>query len=115
MNIAFYMDVHVPGPITVGLRKRGVDIITAQEDHTDRLSDPKLLDRATQLGRVVFTQDVDFLVEAARRQEMNIHFAGIVFARQRKVTCAKCLTDLEMIAKAGEAGQMVGRVEYLPL
>ena len=32
MPIAFYMDHHVPHAITLGLRLRGVDVITAYED-----------------------------------------------------------------------------------
>jgi hypothetical protein len=30
------MDVHVPLPITRGLRRRGVDVLTAQDDNTQR-------------------------------------------------------------------------------
>ena len=32
MAIAFYMDQHVPRAITIGLRLREVDVITAHED-----------------------------------------------------------------------------------
>ena len=32
MSVAFYMDEHVPKPITLALRIRGVDVLTAQED-----------------------------------------------------------------------------------
>ena len=31
MSLAFYMDHHVPRAITVGLRLRGVDVLTAYE------------------------------------------------------------------------------------
>jgi Domain of unknown function (DUF5615) len=61
------MDVHVPSAITQGLRARGVSVVTAQEDRSDRLPDPALLDRATALGHALFTQDQDLLAEAARR------------------------------------------------
>ena len=61
------MDVHVHAAITEGLRLRGVDVLTAQEDGGRRLRDPALLDRATALGRVLFTQDDDLLREAAER------------------------------------------------
>jgi hypothetical protein len=53
------MDVHAPLAITQGVRQRGVDVITAQEDGSGRLEDALLLDRATQLERVLFTQDED--------------------------------------------------------
>ncbi len=59
MSIALYMDVHVHRAITTGLRMRGVDVITAQEDGYRRALDPDLLDRATALGRVLFSQDDD--------------------------------------------------------
>ena len=55
------MDVHVGRPVTTGLRRRGVDVLTAQEDGTDRWDDPESLDRALAVGRVLFTQDDDLL------------------------------------------------------
>ena len=61
------MDVHVPYAITIGLRLRGVDAVTAQEDDASELDDSTLLDRATELGRVLFTQDDDLLREAKLR------------------------------------------------
>ena len=65
------MDVHVSAAIPEGLRLRGVDVLTAQEDGRRRLPDPELLDRATALGRVLFTQDDDLLREAAERQRIS--------------------------------------------
>lgn len=61
------MDVHVPRAITEGLRLRGIDVLTAQQDGATRLSDPELLDRATALGRILSTQDGDLLQETNRR------------------------------------------------
>ena len=55
------MDQHVPLAITEGLRARGVDVLTCYEDGTSELDDTSLLRRATELGRVLFTQDADFL------------------------------------------------------
>jgi len=74
------MDVHAPLAITQGLRERGVDALTTQEDESSRFLDPQLLDRATELDRVLFTQDEDFLAEGARRQRLGKTFAGIIYA-----------------------------------
>lgn len=68
MSLALYMDENVHGAITTELRLRGVDVLTVQEDDRTGLPDPLVLDRAMALGRVVFTQDSDFLIEANRRQ-----------------------------------------------
>ena len=59
MSVALYMDVQVRWAITAGLRRRGVDVLTPQQDGAARFEDPALLDRATQLGRVLVSQDDD--------------------------------------------------------
>jgi predicted nuclease of predicted toxin-antitoxin system len=97
--VRFYMDVHVPSAVTHGLRLRDVDVVTAQEDGARRLADPPLLDRATELGRVLFTEDEDLLIEAARRQEQAEHFAGVIYMHQRELTIGRCISDLELIAQ----------------
>jgi predicted nuclease of predicted toxin-antitoxin system len=78
--IALFMDAHIPRAITIALRLRGVDVITAQEDNATDLSDPALLDRATVLQRALFTFDDDLLAEATRRQLQGIPFAGVIYA-----------------------------------
>jgi hypothetical protein len=78
VSVQLYMDVHVPDAITVGLRLRRVDVLTAQEDCARRLSDALLLDRATALARVLFSQDEDLLREAAQRQQQGVSFAGVI-------------------------------------
>ena len=59
MSIGLYMDVHIPLAITEGRRRRGIDVLTAQQDGADRLEDELLLQRATRLDRALFSQDED--------------------------------------------------------
>lgn len=115
MSIRLYHDEHVRAAVTEGLRKRGVDVLTAQEDNAQGKPDPVLLDRATALGRVVFTQDEDFLVEAHLRQHSGQHFAGVIYAHQLNVTIGRCIEDLELITKVYEPKDVANCVEYLPL
>ena len=68
MAISLYMDVHIPRAITEGLRLREVDVLTAQEDNSATLPDPELLDRATSLNRILFSSDIDLLIESDLRQ-----------------------------------------------
>jgi len=46
MALALYMDHHVPRAITVGLRVRGVEVLTAEENGAKGLQNSELLDRA---------------------------------------------------------------------
>jgi predicted nuclease of predicted toxin-antitoxin system len=80
--LTLYMDVHVPRAVTNGLRRRGVEVLTAQEDGTAELDDPTLLDRATELNRPLYTQDDDLHVEARRRQTAGESFAGVIYSHQ---------------------------------
>lgn len=100
MSTKLYMDVHVRRAVTIGLRLRGVDVLTAQEDGAERFDDPRLLARATELGRVLFTQDDDLLQEAGRRQDKGEGFAGVIYSHQLNVTIGQCIEDLELIAEA---------------
>jgi predicted nuclease of predicted toxin-antitoxin system len=115
MAIALYMNQHVPRAITIGLRLRGVDVITAYEDDASDMDDPELLDRAGELERVFFTQDDDLLAEAAKRQREGTPFRGVIYAHQLRVSIGTCVHDLEIIAKAGEPEDLINRVQFLPL
>jgi uncharacterized protein DUF5615 len=112
--IGLYMDVHVPKAITDSLRLRGIDVLTAQEDGTSTLEDPALLDRATELGRALMTQDHDLLVEATRRQREGFEFAGVIFGHQLQVSIRQAIDGLAVIAGAGTAEDVRNQVFYLP-
>ncbi len=115
MALALYMDHHVPKAITNGLRLRGVDVLTAHEDGTHQYADDDLLDRATELKRVLFTQDDDLLEEAAKRIQEDILFYGVIYGHQLRVSIGVCVNDLEMIAQVGEPEEIINRVQFLPL
>jgi hypothetical protein len=115
MNIGVYTDVNVRAEITRQLRARKVDVLTSEEDDTREFSDSELLDRATLLGRVLFTRDADLLAEAVVRQRSGVTFPGVIYAHQLRVTIGQCVADLEPIAKADNPSEWVNRVEYLPL
>jgi hypothetical protein len=89
--------------------------LTAQEDNCRNTSDAVLLDRATELGRVMFSQDEDLLIEAQRRQTEGLPFAGVIYVHQMRVTIGHCVRDLELIAQAADPEDLANRVEYLPL
>lgn len=115
MSIRLYMDVHVRSAVTNGLRSRGVDVLTAQEDNTTLLPDNQLLDRAHETGRVLFSQDRDFLLEAKSRVSQNRDFAGVIYAHQLEATVGQCVKDLEIVAKVADPKDLRNRVLFIPL
>lgn len=115
MPFSLYMDHHVPKAITVGLRLRDIDVLTAYEDNAGQLDDNLLLQRAHELGRVLFTQDDDLLEEAAKCQRAGISFSGVIYGHQLRVTIGVCIQDLEIIAQNGDREDLENQVLFLPL
>ncbi len=109
------MDEHVSRAITVGVRRRGLDVLTVQEDGRTGASDERVLDRATELGRVLFTQDDDLLVEANHRQKSGSPFCGVIYGHQLTLTIGEAVGDLELIAKATTAAELMNQLLFLPL
>ena len=68
------------GAVVIGLRRRGVDVLTVPESGTLGASDAEQLQRASDEERVIFTQDDDFRRLAAAGTD----HAGIVYATQER-------------------------------
>jgi hypothetical protein len=115
MAASLYADVHVPGPVILQLRLRGVDISAATEMGHHQKSDDELLTIATSMGRVMVTQDIRFRVLAEDWQRTDRRFAGLIFAHQRRLSFGELIDDLELIARATDSDYWLNRIEQLPL
>ena len=114
MAVRLYMDVHVPEAITEQLRRRGVDVLTATDDGYRERRDEQILERARELGRVLFTQDIRFFALAQSWQRAGLPFAGVVFGHQLGGTIGQFVNDLELIAVASEPNEWLSQTERLP-
>jgi len=109
------MDQHVQMQISEGLRKRGVDVLTAYEDGHSETEDEDLLVRATKLQRILFSEDSDFLIIGNRWQQDRHNFAGIIYAHQLNITIGQAVRDLKLMAEVLEPEDMRNKVEFIPL
>ena len=78
-RIKFYLDEQAPRAIAIGLRQRGIDVLTAQEAGMKSATDEQQAAFALREKRVIFTQDADFL----RIRAEGLPHVGIVYASQR--------------------------------
>lgn len=115
MSVAFYMDQHIHGAVVRGLRQRGIDCLTAEEDGNADLDDEPLLERATSLGRCFVTQDADFFAIAERFWAANREFAGIVYSEQMRITIGQMIRDLELIATVLEPAETRSVLHRIPM
>ena len=76
MNIRYFTDEHVAGAVASGLQKRGVDVLTVADAGLLGADDRDLLAFAREEGRVIVTQDRDFLRIAAEQRD----YPGVVYA-----------------------------------
>ena len=107
-RIAFYIDEHVPSVVSEGLRRRGVDVLTAQEAGMRGAPDIEHLALAVREGRTIFTQDADFL----RMHASGHPHRGIVYAPQQTPTGA-IVRGLMLICEVLHPDDTIGRIEFL--
>ena len=115
MTVAFYFDEHIDPAIADGLRSRGVDVLTVQEDGRIRATDKAVYARARELGRVVFTSDADYIMLARMAARAGATAAGVVILHQGTMSIGEAILELEVIAGASTIDEWQGRVEHLPL
>ena len=89
-------------------------MVTAQEDGSAELTDERLLERASELGRVLFSHDRDFLTITDHWLEIGREFAGLAYGHQQRISYAQAINDLELIAKASDPLDARNKVFYIP-
>ena len=107
MAIKYYLDEHVHPGVTKALEQRSVDVLTAQQAGMLGVDDEKHLQFSTSHGRVIFTQDDDFL-----DLHWRMKHGGIVYAHQ-KTPMRQIIEGLILIYEALTEDEMKNHVEYL--
>ena len=106
--IKLYMDEHVAMAVTAALRRRGIDVVRAQDVGLHPADDEAHLEFATRAGRVTVTQDTDFL----RLNAADVHHAGIAYAPQQ-TPVAYLVRMLTLMVDVVTPEAMIDHVEYL--
>lgn len=107
--IRFFMDQHFPGPVSQGVRRHGVDVLTAPEAGRCGLPDAGQLAFATAEGRVMVTFDTDFL--ALHRS--GVPHAGIAWCPEQKYSIGQLIHALLLVHGVLDRDAMRNHVEYL--
>ena len=107
--ISFHLDEHISPALADALRRRGIDVTTTVEAGLEEAEDRDHLSFAASAGRVVITQDVDFL----RLHAEGVPHAGVAFWRPRTRDIGDVLRRLVLIHAVLSPEEMKNRVEYL--
>ncbi|HUQ94657.1 MAG TPA: DUF5615 family PIN-like protein [Bryobacteraceae bacterium] len=109
MPVTFHLDEHIPPALADALRSRGIDVTTTADAGLMGAEDREHLAFAVNAGRIVVTQDVDFL----RLHAEAVPHVGIAYWHPRARSLGEVLRRLVLIHATLSPEEMQTRVEYL--
>lgn len=107
-RIRFHLDEHMDPDIATALRRAGIDVTTTPEQRLLGEEDDAHLVRARTQGRVIVTDDTDFL---AINVSTSDH-PGIVYCRRTQHSMGDIIRFLILVHGVYDPSDMVGRVEF---
>ena len=113
MALRLYVDECVNARIVAGLRRRGVDVVTAADEGLLSASDEPHLERPTALGRTIVTSDRDFFAIVSAVLISGDSFRGLIFIQPRS-TLGEAVRRIAQAAKAFDPKDIENRIEWIP-
>jgi predicted nuclease of predicted toxin-antitoxin system len=108
-RLKFHIDENLSNAVAFGLRRRGVDVTTTPEQNLIAASDVEQLAFCLSEGRVLVTNDEDFLKLNAQRVE----HCGIVYVTNQRMPIGKLVNKLVVMRRTLDSGEMTGQVQFL--
>ncbi len=108
-TIRFHLDEHVPHAVADGLRRLGIDVTTTTGAGLLGADDADHIAFGLAQGRVIFTEDGDFLALAAA----GAPHAGLAYCRQKTRSVGHVIRALQLIWEVYEPDEMNNRIEFL--
>src|SRR5215472_937243 len=107
-TIRFHLNEQVAHAVADGLRRLGVDVTTTTDAGLVGASDLQQLAFAVATGRVLFTEDRDFLALAATHEH-----PGLAYCAQNTRSIGQIVRGLQLIWEVYEPEEMRNRIEFL--
>src|SRR5687767_1719616 len=108
-TIRFHLDEHVAHAVADGLRRLGIDVTTSTDANLLGAADTDQIAHGLVQGRVIFTEDDDFLVLAAA----GVEHAGLAYCHQNTRSIGQIVRALELIWEVYEPHEMKNRIEFI--
>jgi predicted nuclease of predicted toxin-antitoxin system len=99
----------VPAAIAAGLRRRGIDVTTAADAGLLGAADDEHLAYAFAQGRVVYTNDEDYLV----LHDRGYPHEGIAYCHQQSCSIGEVIRALVLLWEIFETEDMKNHVEFI--
>ena len=109
MALSLLCDEHIPSSLIEGLQRRGLNVVTVQGIGLSSEEDKTIMDRARKEGRIIYTQDADFL----RLHQAGYKHAGIVYHHPLAYSTGEVIRKITLVCEVLSAKEMKGCAEFL--
>lgn len=107
-RIQFHLDEHIDPEIAAALRRHGVDVTTTLDAGLRSADDKTQLDFICKEGRVMVTDDPDFIRLAGTHSH-----PGIVIAHRRLLSVGEIIRRLVLVYEVLTPQEMADHIEFL--
>lgn len=105
-----YADENIERSIIEGLRRRGIEVISAIELGYAGKPDAFHIRKASEIKAVILTHDTDFLRLAG---SSGVSHRGIIFAHPKDISIGQCIRGVELITSILTNKEMENHIEFL--
>ncbi len=108
-RIRFHLDENISNAVAKGLSRRGIDVTTTATEDLIGASDQEQLAFALSQGRVLVTQDDDFL---RLHQSGKLH-SGIAYCKKASRSTGEIIQALSLIWECVTPAELSEKVEFI--
>ncbi len=112
-KIRIYADESAGVAIAEGLKRRGLEAVSARDVGNLGLTDEEQLIYSGKENATIFTHDTDFLQIAARWLNEGKTHQGIIYCHQKRYSIGECVRKLRMLTSLLSSEDMVNHIEFL--
>ncbi len=112
-RIRIYADESVNVAIAEGLKRRGLDVLSARDTGNLGLTDEKQMLFAEEEKAAIFTHDTDFLRLAAKWLGKQRTHYGVIYCHQKDYSVGECVRRLKFLTTMLTSEDMINHIEFL--
>lgn len=107
--VTIQADEHIPYAVVKGLRSRGVEIYSLDEEDLKGILDEPLLQFCLEQGRILLTNDTDFIELTKSRKH-----AGIIYLTEQLTPIGEIIRSVLLILNRHANEEFPNSIFYIP-
>ena len=109
MSLSLLCDEHIPYPVVKGLRRRGLEVVTVQEEGLSSADDEEIMEYALNKGLCIYTRDTDFL----KHHKTGKKHAGIIYHHPLAYSVGEAIRKILVLNEVAESEGLKGYIKFL--